>query len=90
MTIEIYGNVVTGLGKAALFTELDWVKNQFIEKLGVVPFPGTLNLHLNDENEKSKWNSVQTEIPHTIKATDENACDASCIRFSLKINTRGP
>jgi len=78
MAIEIYGNVASGFGKGALFTELDWAKKQFTEKLGIVPFPGTLNLHLSDDNEKSKWKSAKTKIPHTVKTTDENGCDANC------------
>jgi xanthine/CO dehydrogenase XdhC/CoxF family maturation factor len=37
MTDKLYGNVSNGLGKGALFTELDWAKKQFIEKIGIDP-----------------------------------------------------
>lgn len=40
------GTYVRGAGKAAFFTQLDWVKEQCRAKLGFVPFPGTLNLEI--------------------------------------------
>lgn len=40
----IKGKVITGQGKAVEFTQLDWVVDQCRQKLGFVPFPGTLNL----------------------------------------------
>ena len=42
----ITGKLIQGAKKAAFFTGLDWVKNQCREKLGFVPFPGTLNLEI--------------------------------------------
>ena len=42
----ILGKVIQGAQKAAFFTELDWVKMQCREKLGFIPFPGTLNLEI--------------------------------------------
>ena len=44
--MEITGIVTTGLGKAAYFLGQDFYKNQFRERLGFTPFPGTLNLIL--------------------------------------------
>ena len=43
---KIAGKMIQGAQKAAFFTELDWVKLQCREKLGFVPFPGTLNLEI--------------------------------------------
>ena len=40
--MEITGIVTTGLGKAAYFLGQDFYKNQFREKCGFTPFPGTL------------------------------------------------
>jgi len=44
----IQGKVVSGLGEGKLFTELPWAKEQFINKLGINPYPGTLNLKLEN------------------------------------------
>ena len=47
---KISGKVVTGAGKAAHFTQLDWVQEQCFAKLGFKPYPGTLNLELADKS----------------------------------------
>ena len=44
--MELTGKVVTGAKQASLFTQLDWVMKQCAEKLGFIPFPGTLNLEI--------------------------------------------
>ncbi len=46
----IRGTVFSGLGQGGFFTQLDWVKQQFQHKLGFVPFPGTLNLKVDQES----------------------------------------
>ena len=45
MTV-LTGTYTLGAGKAAFFTQLDWVKDQCLAKLGFAPFPGTLNLEI--------------------------------------------
>ena len=45
----IKGRVFSGLGEGAYFTQIDWVKQQCLEKLGFIPFAGTLNLHVNED-----------------------------------------
>jgi CTP-dependent riboflavin kinase len=44
--MELTGKVVTGAKQASLYTQLDWVMKQCAEKLGFIPFPGTLNLEI--------------------------------------------
>ncbi|MEA3348456.1 MAG: DUF120 domain-containing protein [Pseudomonadota bacterium] len=43
------GKIVRGVGKAAFFTQLDWVTEQCVSKLGFTPFPGTLNIRVTDD-----------------------------------------
>lgn len=47
---KITGRVVEGAGKAAHFTQLDWVQEQCFAKLGFRPYPGTLNLEVVEES----------------------------------------
>ena len=47
--MEIIGIVTTGLGKAAYFLGQDFYKDQFKEKCGFTPFPGTLNLIVEED-----------------------------------------
>ena len=42
------GKVITGLGKAGYFLSREGYCRQFQEKLGFVPFPGTLNVLLEE------------------------------------------
>ncbi len=47
---ELSGKVVDGTGKAAYFTQLDWVQEQCYTKLGFRPYPGTLNLEVAEKS----------------------------------------
>jgi CTP-dependent riboflavin kinase len=44
------GKIVSGIKQGAFFTQLDWVQEQCLEKLGFKPYPGTLNLKIANEN----------------------------------------
>lgn len=44
------GKVVSGVRKATYFTQLDWVQEQCMEKLGFRPYPGTLNVEISEES----------------------------------------
>jgi len=48
--IELSGAVISGEGDGKKFMELPWVKQQITEKLGFTPYPGTLNVKLNEKN----------------------------------------
>lgn len=47
--ITITGRIVGGVKKGAFFTQLDWVQEQCQKKLGFRPYPGTLNLEIEEE-----------------------------------------
>jgi len=44
--IEIEGTVVSGLGEGRYYLSLPGYKNQIKQKLGFLPYPGTLNIRL--------------------------------------------
>lgn len=48
--MEISGVILSGAGKGAFFTQVDWVVRQCEENLGYPPFPGTLNVRINNED----------------------------------------
>ncbi len=48
--IKISGIIQSGAGKGAYFIRLDWVVKQCKELLGYEPFPGTLNVSVEDED----------------------------------------
>ena len=45
--IELSGSVVSGLGEGAYYMSLKGYTKQFKMKIGYIPFPGTLNIKLN-------------------------------------------
>ncbi len=48
--MEISGIIRSGAGKGAFFTQVDWVVRQCEKKLGYCPFPGTLNVRIDDSD----------------------------------------
>jgi CTP-dependent riboflavin kinase len=49
-SLVVEGVLRTGLGVAAQFTELPWVREQFQRKLGLDIWPGTVNLQVQDSD----------------------------------------
>jgi hypothetical protein len=48
--MQISGVILSGAGKGAFFTQVDWVVEQCRKMLGYRPFPGTLNVSVNDSD----------------------------------------
>jgi riboflavin kinase len=46
--VELTGTVTTGMGEGRHYITLDGYMEQFVEKLGYEPFPGTLNVDLTE------------------------------------------
>ena len=44
--LRVKGKIFSGSGEGAKFTEIPWVRKQIAEKLGFIPYPGTLNIKL--------------------------------------------
>jgi len=47
--LEFQGTAVSGMGEGAFYMSMAGYKNQFVKKLGYTPFPGTLNIKLEDQ-----------------------------------------
>ena len=47
--IELKGTLVSGMGEGAYYMALKGYTKQFKKKIGYVPFPGTLNIKLNEK-----------------------------------------
>jgi CTP-dependent riboflavin kinase len=76
--IIIKGRIVEGLKEACLFTELPWAKEQFIEKLGIDPYPGTLNLKLLDDSDVEKYQLIAERNGIEIIPAGPEYCSAKC------------
>jgi len=48
--IELTGHVITGLGEGQYYTTIKGYQDQFVNLLGFNPYPGTLNIKLEQES----------------------------------------
>jgi HAD superfamily hydrolase (TIGR01509 family) len=78
---------VRGLGKAAAFTQLDWVRRRFIDAAGIDPYPGTVNLEVLDEH-RPAWQAWRALEGDAIDAPDASYCSARC--YPVRIEGRLP
>lgn len=84
--VAIKGTLVEGLKESGLFMGIPWVKEQFLEKLGIDPYPGTLNLEINDPQDLDTLKEVKTRTGIEILPMEQGFCSATC--FHVLINGR--
>ena len=64
--MKIYGEVTTGLGKAAYFLSQEFYTKEFEKNLGFIPYPGTLNVIVSEEY-LEKINEIKNSCDNLIK-----------------------
>lgn len=76
---KITGVICSGLGEGAAFMCLNWVKKVLTERLGFSPYPATLNLLLESDEEMRLWEDIQGETRGVeIPPPDKAFCQAQC------------
>lgn len=76
------GQIVSGAGEAAFFTELDWVQRQCAEKLHFKPYPGTLNIE-TDASSLPVLEAIKKEAGIELLSPDPKFCNARVLPVSL-------
>jgi CTP-dependent riboflavin kinase len=71
--IKVRGIVISGMREAGRITEQPWVREQFINKLGVVPHPGTFNIRVLAED-TAKLNTIKQSKGVEITPSDPHHC----------------
>ncbi len=81
---KIHGKVAAGLGEGQYYISVEGYKNQFIQKLGFEPYPGTLNLKLAEPLPFARAfrDSIRIE-----GFRDENRTFGECRCYPVKINS---
>jgi len=87
MTV-IEGRLVRGLGQAADFTQIAWVRRQLLSLAGIDPHPGTVNLGLGDEGNRQRWRNWRNMPGQTMEAADATFCSARC--YPVRVEGRIP
>jgi CTP-dependent riboflavin kinase len=82
---ELLGRLATGRGRGKHFTQLDWAREQFLAKLGIDPFPGTINLIVDDPESIKVWNRLKGTPGVRIDNPNDGPhdCDARCYPVSI-------
>ena len=80
------GEVATGSGQGRHFTQLEWARRQFVQKLGIDPFPGTLNLVLEDAESIDVWHRLRETPGARIENPNDgpNDCDGRCYPVTIE------
>ena len=87
--VIIKGRVQRGKEEAAGFLALPWVEAGLKESLGYIPYPGTLNLKLAEQESLHAFkNLVAGPAPFRLTSPDPNFCDASLFPALLKGGAR--
>lgn len=83
---KLIGRLATGIGMGKIFTQLDWAKEQFIAGTGIDPFPGTVNVVIDDPDSMPVWVRLkQTDGIYINNPNDgPHDCDAKCWLVSLE------
>jgi CTP-dependent riboflavin kinase len=77
------GRVVTGVGQGTMFTQLPWAKEQFVDKLGVDPYPGTLNLKIEDPDHLASLSALWQHEGICIPPPTSDFCAAKGFRVMV-------
>ena len=76
----LVGRLVAGVGQGKHFTQLGWARRQFIARLGIDPFPGTVNLVIDEPESQELWQRLR-DTPG-VRIDNPNSgprdCDARC------------
>ena len=86
---KIRGRIVEGLREAGNFTQIPWVKKQFISKLSIDPYPGTLNLEIVDSESLQTFKKLKTMKRIEITPEDPSFCSAHCYPVLINGQLKG-
>ena len=77
-SVKIRGKIVEGVRVGANFTQIPWVKKEFISKLSIDPYPGTLNLEIVDPESLQNLKDLKAAKGIEILPRDLSFCSAKC------------
>ena len=82
---QLIGRLATGIGMGTSFTQLPWAKEQFVERVGVDPFPGTINVIIDDPESMPAWVRLKQTAGIRLENPNDGPhdCDAKCWRVSI-------
>ncbi len=87
--VKLSGRLTSGQGEGAFFARAEWARRQFMAKLGIDPYPGTLNVMVDTETDRETWRKVKARHGHTIEAPDPEWCNGRCYPVTVCGKVKG-
>jgi riboflavin kinase len=83
--LEFDGVLVSGLGEGAYYVQLQGYREQFAQKLGFTPYPGTLNLRLSSDHfwVKKELESLPAIIITSFQTERRTFGQVKCFRATI-------
>ena len=88
-SVAIRGRITEGLKESGLFIHIPWVREQFINKLGINPYPGTFNLDIIDPQDLEKLKEIKRRKGIEITPEEPGFCSAKCFHVLVCGKVRG-
>lgn len=83
MIFRIRARLSTGHGQGQKFVNYPWVREQIQDKFGFIPYPGTLNLLLDESSLSAFQHFKQTHDGISIRSIN-NECKGLC--YTIQVN----
>ncbi|MCX8125647.1 MAG: CTP-dependent riboflavin kinase [Dehalococcoidia bacterium] len=87
-SVVLRGYVISGLGKSRLFTGIPWVRDQFVSRLGIDPWLGTLNLRIVEED-LPKLERLKKQTGIELLPQEPGFCSAKSFRATINGKVSG-
>lgn len=84
----IVGRLATGIGQGKHFTRLGWARQQFMERLGIDPFPGTINVIVEAPAAMAVWQRLTAGPGVHIDNPNDGPHDCDARGYLVSINGR--
>jgi riboflavin kinase len=87
--MTLSGVVASGKGEGAFFTRTEWARRRFVDLFAIDPYPGTLNVIVEEEAARSAWRRVKAAKGQILEPPDAGWCDAKCYKVTVSGVVRG-
>lgn len=88
-SVLIKGRFDDGIKESQLFMSIPWVREQFIDKLHIDPYPGTLNLHISHPRDLKILKNLKKREGIDIIPAEPGFCPAKCFHVLVCGKIRG-
>lgn len=86
--VIIVGRLATGIGQGKHFTRLDWARRQFMERLNIDPFPGTINVIVEEPASLAAWQRLAATPGVRIDNPNDGPHDCDARGYLVSIEGR--